>query len=238
MSQQNQSSRAFLFLVVALVVLLIVVVVGFGLYFLYKLDESSKQNEKIEKIDSQLQTLQEEQEENSDYEIKRNSQSKNDKKAQPVQTPVESKVNTSLLVVAYVKDEDGYTNVRSGKGTQYSIIGKYKDGASVLVHPDDFSKSWMRVYHDNGVFYGYMSRNKIVNQNAPTTPTLVYAYVKDEDGYTNVRSGKGTNYPIVGKVSDGNAILVNADDFSKSWMRVYHDNGTFYGYMSRNKIVR
>ena len=107
MSQQNQSSRAFLFLVVALVVLLIVVVVGFGLYFLHKLDESSKQNEKIEKIDSQLQTLQEEQEENSDYEIKRNSQSKNDKKAQTVQTPVESKVNTSLLVVAYVKDEDG-----------------------------------------------------------------------------------------------------------------------------------
>ena len=64
--------------------------------------------------------------------------------------------------VAYVKDEDGYTNVRSGKGTQYSIIGKYKDGASIFVHPDDFSKSWMRVYHDNGTFYGYMSRNKIV----------------------------------------------------------------------------
>ena len=238
MNQQNQSSKTFLFLVVALIVLLLIVIVGFGIYFSNKLDDSSKQNEKIEKMNSQLQTLQEEQDKNSDDAIKGKSQSKDEQKSQTVQTPVESKVNTSLLSVAYVNDKDGYTNVRSGKGTQYSIIGKYLDGASVLVHPADFSKKWVRVYHDNGSFFGYMSRSRLVSKDAPTTSSLVYAYVSDVDGYTNVRSGQGTQYSIVGQILDGNRVLVNAADFSKKWMRVYHDNGAFFGYMSRSRIVR
>jgi uncharacterized protein YraI len=229
MNKKNESNNAFIFLAGALVVLLVGAAVGLGIFFLNSLDKTSEKNEIIEELKTQVDELEEQ---------VASQETKYTPKDQNNQSAVEPSVNTSHLVVAYVKDEGGYTNVRSGKGMEYSISGKYKDGTSILVHPNDLSKSWVRVYHNNGNLHGYMRGDKVVKKQSSTTPSLVYAYVKYEGGYTNVRSGEGSQYPVVGEFEDGERVLVNAADFSKSWMRVYHDNGTFYGYMSRSKIKR
>lgn len=59
--------------------------------------------------------------------------------------------------------------------------------------------------------------------------------VKREGGYTNIRSGCGTNYGIVEKVRDGNYIKVG--DCYGQWYEVYDAYGNIKGYIHASKIV-
>ena len=59
--------------------------------------------------------------------------------------------------------------------------------------------------------------------------------VKQEGGYTNIRKGPGTNYPIVAKVKDGSSIYYSAG--TNGWYKVYTDKMQFSGYVSASKIV-
>jgi|GEM_PF-1502795 len=225
MTTQNTSKNTFLYVAIGLVAALVVASIVMGAVLLYKLNDSSEEEKKKEYLKEQVQR--------SNEEAEVESQEPSIKQPVAVNQPA---VDVSMLTTAWVKDEDGYTNVRSGKGTQYPVVGQVTDGSTILVHPDDFTQGWMRLYNADGTFYGYMSRKKIVKSSTGVSPDLEYVFVIDEDGYTNVRSGKGTQYSIVGKVQDGTPILVNSKDKSQGWMRVYHDNGEFWGYMSRKKI--
>lgn len=68
--------------------------------------------------------------------------------------------------------------------------------------------------------------------NSPYGTTVM---VKREGGYTNIRSGCGTNYGIVEKVRDGNYIKVG--DCYGQWYEVYNANGSIKGYIHATKIV-
>lgn len=62
----------------------------------------------------------------------------------------------------YVVREGGYTNIRKGPGTNYSIASKVKDGSWLLVnYSDAINKAWVRVYTQQGKLRGYISANKI-----------------------------------------------------------------------------
>ena len=64
---------------------------------------------------------------------------------------------------------------------------------------------------------------------------LLPAHVIREGGYTNVRQGPGTNYAIVTKVKDGNAIYYTA--YNANWCNVYNTAGQFLGYMHKSKVI-
>jgi uncharacterized protein YgiM (DUF1202 family) len=64
------------------------------------------------------------------------------------------------------------------------------------------------------------------------------ATISDPDGYTNIRQGKGTGYPVVDKLYEGEEFTVeNMDD--ENWWSVIKNNGKKgYVHKSRIKIKR
>lgn len=65
------------------------------------------------------------------------------------------------------------------------------------------------------------------------------AFVKEEGGYTNIRKGPGTNFPIVDKVKDGDCVW--AKQTGSGWYAIYAEYGSsdYYiiGYIAASKIV-
>ena len=69
----------------------------------------------------------------------------------------------------------------------------------------------------------------------PPVAGLLPAHVIREGGYTNVRQGPGSNYPIVTKVKDGSAIYYTT--YNASWCNVYNTAGELLGYMHTSKVI-
>ena len=141
--------------------------------------------------------------------------------------------------VGLVKDQDGYTNIRKGPGTNYEIVDKVPDG--MFIHFSKGTEGWYKVYttYTNGEqqdFLGYMAANKIVVPPREGAWKQV-AQVKDEDGYTNIRKGPGTKHAIVDKVRDGGYILISGDN-DATWLKVYNQKGALRGYISAKKVMR
>lgn len=136
-----------------------------------------------------------------------------------------------------VKDEDGYTNIRKGPGTNYEIVDQVPDGMFINFGPG--KGNWYKVYtsYTDGSaqdLIGYIHSSKVVVPKRQGEWKQV-GQVVDEDGYTNIRKGPGTKYAIVGKVRDGGFILYSGK-YGDSWYKVYTQAGTFRGYMSAKKI--
>ena len=145
---------------------------------------------------------------------------------------------------AYVIREGGYTNIRRGPGTNYGIVKKERDGNPILV--GDNVGGWYEVYSEGGYFVGYISANKVVFSRGgqPRRPRydrnqgggLITVQVAQEGGYTNLRSGPGTNYRIIGKVRDGSYVYTYPGDGTGGWQRIYNGNGGFRGWMATSKL--
>ena len=70
-------------------------------------------------------------------------------------------------MVAMVKQEGGYTNIRKGPGTSYAIASKVRDGSYVLVDVD-FNGNWIKVYTQRGALRGYISASKLEVMESPS----------------------------------------------------------------------
>ena len=145
---------------------------------------------------------------------------------------------------ATVKREGGFTNIRRGPGTGYAIVKKERDGNGIYVGSN--VGGWYEVYSGpNGGFVGYISSNKVVfggsSYNRPqktynTGSNLMRVRVKPEGGYTNLRSGPGTGYRIIGKVQDGSWVYTDAAYNGTAWSKIYYANGTFRGWIADSKL--
>ncbi len=141
---------------------------------------------------------------------------------------------------ATVKREGGYTNVRSGPGTNYSIVKKVRDGSGIYV--GSLVRGWYEVYSGRGGrFIGYISSSKVVFGNSRSSYSnnngIVKVRVKPEGGYTNLRSGPGTNYSIIGKVKDGTWVYADPTANGRVWSKVYYANGTYRGWIADSKLL-
>lgn len=69
-----------------------------------------------------------------------------------------------LLRPATILDEDGYTNVRSGKGTQYGVIHQVREGDLIFVLKS-LESNWWEVFYGNSCESGFIhsSRVKLFN---------------------------------------------------------------------------
>lgn len=65
-----------------------------------------------------------------------------------------------------------------------------------------------------------------------------YGRVSDPDGYTNIRRGPSTSYPIVRRYNSGEYLYYTPQ--GNGWSKVYSGakSGTYMGYMSTSRIVR
>ena len=88
--------------------------------------------------------------------------------AEPTPTPALSPSASETFPIsnevdATIDDPDGYTNIRSGQGTQYSIIARVNEGEVFYTIPQQSNDWWPVRTKDNR--YGYLHRSRIKLQN-------------------------------------------------------------------------
>lgn len=73
---------------------------------------------------------------------------------------------------------------------------------------------------------------------APTGKPQYYGQVSDPDGYTNIRRGPGTNYPIVRRYNSGDYLYYTPQ--GNGWSLVYSGDkaSTYMGYMHTSRIIK
>ena len=88
--------------------------------------------------------------------------------AAPAPTPAPAVAPSGLLSGSVIR-EGGYTNVRQGPGTNYSVVTKIKDGSSIFytVH----NANWCKVYNSSGQMLGYMHSSKVVPAGGNVAPS-------------------------------------------------------------------
>lgn len=117
--------------------------------------------------------------------------------------------NVSNGELAVISDADGYTNLRKGKGTSYSIVKKIYSNEKFSVFPSN--EKWWKVKTNNGTI-GYIFHNRvdllnkefyIINVTATKTETKALSEVKKlkNKGYKaghlwipNYKSLSGANF--------------------------------------------
>ena len=139
-------------------------------------------------------------------------------------------------------------NVRSGAGTNYSVLGSLSNGAKVEIVGT--SGSWYKIKYGSG--YGYVSKDYVTvssssnnsssnsgssnsgsSNNTITTPsTSITGTIKVNDTL-NVRSGAGTSYSVIGSLKNG--ATVEIVETSGSWYKIKYGSG--YGYVSKDYVT-
>ena len=110
-------------------------------------------------------------------------------------------------------------NVRSGAGTNYSVLGSLSKGSKVEVISE--SNGWSKIKYNGSV--GYVSSKYLTTSSTANTITK---YVTASS--LNVRSGAGTNYSVLGSLSKGSKVEVISE--SNGWSKINY-NGSV-GYVS------
>jgi len=117
----------------------------------------------------------------------------------------------------YVNTPGSTLNVRGGPGTNNPIIGSLKHGEKITVTEEN--SSWYKLTYNGKT--GYVSRSYTTDA-APSntqkdTSGQKTGTVNAPDGL-NVRSGAGTNYPIIGGLSNGTQVTIIGQ--SGTWYKI------------------
>lgn len=121
----------------------------------------------------------------------------------------------------------GVANVRSGPGSSYEVAGSIYAGTEVNVI--ETSGSWHKIKLGN--LTGWMSDT--VLEVAPGEKQLESLVVTGQT--VNLRSGPGTNYEIVGKVTQGDSLgLLGVEG---NWYKVKNTDGST-GYISADLVQK
>ncbi len=163
----------------------------------------------------------------------------------PEQPKPENKPETPSVEVktGQVVGISSVLNVRSGAGTNYSVIGSLKPSQSVKITGE--SGNWYKIDFNGRV--GYVSKDYIkVNtstsgnvkpEEKPETPsqptTLKDGKVTGISTSLNVRSGAGTNYSIIGSLKPNQSVKITGE--SGSWYKI--DLNGKVGYVSKQYVT-
>ena len=140
---------------------------------------------------------------------------------------------------------NGALNVRSGAGTNYSVIGSLSNGAKVEIV--ETSGTWYKIKYGSG--YGYVSKDYVTvstdlgnnsgssgsgnnSGNNGSSASTQSGTIK-VNGALNVRSGAGTNHSVIGSLSNG--AKVEIVETSGTWYKIKYGSG--YGYVSKDYVT-
>lgn len=139
--------------------------------------------------------------------------------------------NTSASGLGKVINISSSLNIRSGAGTEHSVVGTLYNGATVNII--EKVGDWYHINHNE--VNGYVSAQYLqeVNANEPEqtpepTPVSKAGKVVNISSSLNIRSGAGTGHSIVGTLHNG--AIVNIIEKSGDWYHINH-NGV-NGYVS------
>ena len=131
-----------------------------------------------------------------------------------------------------------YLNIRSGKGTDTSIIGGLTQG-SVVTILDNSDANWVKIRTTGGI-EGYVAREYLTGAEAPSEPTTPETPSETTTATVNadvlnVRSGKGTDTSIIGTLLNGETVTI-LDNSDAGWVRIRTASG-LEGYVAREYLT-
>ena len=131
-----------------------------------------------------------------------------------------------------------YLNIRSGKGTDTSIIGGLTQG-SVVTILDNSDANWVKIRTAGGI-EGYVAREYLTGAETPSEPTTPETPSETTTATVNadvlnVRSGKGTDTSIVGTIRNGETVTV-LDNSDATWVKIKTSSG-LEGYVAREYLT-
>lgn len=144
----------------------------------------------------------------------------------------------------YVGSSGGTLHVRSGPGTEFSSAGYVRHGASVSVL--ERGSTWSKIKVASTGTIGYIktkylsgsSSSGTVSSPETSSPSgsydLAAVMTKTASGSVNLRSGAGTGYKTVARLSRGTKLAVTGK--SGSWYKVRTQNGKT-GYISQSYVA-
>lgn len=121
-------------------------------------------------------------------------------------------------------------NVRSGPSTSYGITTKLYKGDKVEIL--ETSNGWHKIKASNGKI-GWVSGDYIKVSSGSTSQTSYKATVTATS--LNVRSGTGTSYSVITKLSKGTVVDV-LESASNGWKKIKTSNGTI-GWVSGSYLA-
>lgn len=121
-------------------------------------------------------------------------------------------------------------NVRSGPSTSYGITTKLYKGDKVEIL--ETSNGWHKIKASNGKI-GWVSGDYIKVSSGSTSQTSYKATVTATS--LNVRSGAGTSYSVITKLSKGTVVDV-LESASNGWKKIKTSNGTI-GWVSGSYLA-
>lgn len=137
--------------------------------------------------------------------------------------------------------------VRKGPGSNYEVVGYMLNGETVTV--EEKSGTWYKITSSKGII-GYVSSDYIsingssgnnngnVDNGQNTTPASYKGKVKNITSYLNVRSGAGTNYGVVGTLTNNQVVDVVSE--SGEWVKIkFTQNGAAKeGFVNRQYLEK
>jgi uncharacterized protein YraI len=142
--------------------------------------------------------------------------------------------------VAHVRP-GGFLNVRSGPGVRYRPVGKLSTANGRIAGSCRSTKHWVAVKTSSGRT-GWASANYLHGARHPRVsyPALTCAYQLSgvrPGGFLNVRSGPGTRYRPVGKLSTADGRIAGSCRSTKHWVAVKPPNGKA-GWAPSNNLTK
>jgi len=108
-------------------------------------------------------------------------------------------------------------NLRSGPGTNYTIIGKAASGQTVTIVDENDASSWYQLAE--GQWIASFLVNLTPGIPLPT-PTTVAATGATAQRAANLRAGPGVNYAVTGVVRSGQALEIVGANPDRAWLQL------------------
>ena len=145
-------------------------------------------------------------------------------------------VSTNLLKTAYTSPSKGasgyvnddYVNLRSGAGTNYSVVTcMRKNTKFTYVDGKLYNSQWYKIKLTSNSKTGYIRQDfATLLQTSTDTPSTekVTGYVNDD--YVNLRSGAGTNYSVVACMRKNTKFtFISTKLYNSNWYNIQLSDG-------------
>ena len=162
---------------------------------------------------------------------------------QPEPEPEPEEPNQPFVTGLYQVKVDSSLSIRSGPGTSYEVVGQLSNGAQIIV--DELKNGWAHIKNTSGYCSAdYLTRIKDYGDDAepetpeeePEEPFVTGVYRVKVDSSLSVRSGPGTSYNIVGRLQNGDEIVV--DSMEKGWAHLMDTDAGTGRYCSADYLTR
>ena len=157
-------------------------------------------------------------------------------------------VGTNLLQATYASPSagasgyvsDDYVNLRSGAGTNYSVVTcMRKDTKFTYVDGKLYNSNWYKIKLTSNSTTGYVHKDyaALSSTSSENTPTdKVTGYVNDD--YVNLRSGAGTSYSVVTCMRKNTQFtFISTTLYNSSWYNIQLSDGK-KGYIHKDYATK